>query len=49
MLLCEYATAFPEPSSDEELQLLETIKSAYRMADEDMVRIIRDYALMARH
>ena len=49
VLLCEYATAFPEPSSDEELQLLETIKSAYRMADEDMVRIIREYAAQVRH
>lgn len=49
VLLCEYATAFPEPQSDEEQQLLETIKSAYRMADEDMVRIIREYAQMVRH
>lgn len=49
LLLCEYATAFPEPETDEERQLLETIKSAYRMADEDMVRIIREYALMVRH
>lgn len=49
MLHCEYATAFPEPNTDEERQLLEMIKNAYRMADEDMLRIIREYALMARH
>lgn len=49
MLHCEYATNFPEPSTDEERSLLEAVKNAYRMVDEDMVRIIREYAQMVRH
>ena len=49
MLHCEYVTAFPEPNSDEEKQLLAMIQNAYRMADEDMLRIIREYSQEARH
>ena len=49
MLHCEYATNFPEPSTDEDQSLLEAVKNAYRMIDEDMVRLIREYALMVRH
>ena len=48
-LHCAYATNFPEPQNDEERSLLEAVKNAYRMIDEDMVRIIREYALMVRH
>ena len=49
MLQCEYATEFPEPARTEEKNLLEMVKNAYRMADEDMVRIIREYMQMSRH
>ena len=49
ILLCEYHTAFPEPDTDESKQLLEMVKNAYRMADEEMLRIIREDALVARH
>lgn len=49
VLYCEYATNFPEPSTDDERALLEAVKNAYRMGDEDMVRIIREYAQMVRH
>ena len=49
ILLCEYHTAFPEPDTDESKQLLETVKNAYRMADEEMLRIIREEAHLARH
>ena len=49
VLHCEYATEFPEPNTDEERQLLEMIKNAYRMADQDMLRIIREYSQEARH
>jgi hypothetical protein len=49
MLHCEYATNFPEPNTDEDRSLLEAVKNAYRMIDEDMVRLIREYALMVRH
>ena len=49
ILLCEYHTAFPEPDTDESKQLLEMVKNAYRMADEEMLRIIREEAHLARH
>ena len=49
VLLCEYQTEFPEPDSDEVRQLLEMVKNAYRMADEEMLCIIREEAHLMRH
>jgi hypothetical protein len=48
-LFCEYQTEFPEPDSDEVRQLLEMVKNAYRMADEEMLCIIREEAHLMRH
>jgi Domain of unknown function (DUF1857) len=45
----EYTTQFPEPSDDEERQLLGMVKAAYVAADADMIRIIRELALNVRH
>ena len=49
ILHCEYHTEFPEPDTDESRQLLEMVKNAYRMADEEMLRIIREDTDLARH
>lgn len=48
-LLCEYQTEFPEPTNPEEAQLLEMVKNAYALADEEMLDIIRADAQLARH
>ncbi len=48
-LQCAYQTAFPDPETDEAKQLLEMVKNAYRMADEEMIRIIREDAHSSRH
>jgi Domain of unknown function (DUF1857) len=48
-LICEYETQFPEPTNPEEQQLLEMVKSAYCLADEEMLDIIRADAHMVRH
>ena len=45
----EYITEFPEPSNDEERQLLGMVKAAYVAADTDTVRIIRELVSHTRH
>ena len=45
----EYITEFPEPSNDEERQLLGIVKAAYVAADADTIRIIRELVLHTRH
>jgi hypothetical protein len=40
----EYSTTLPEPTGSDERQTLEIVKSAYREADIDTVRLIRQFA-----
>lgn len=40
----EYATTLPTPDSEDTRQTSEIVKSAYREADIDTVRLIREYA-----
>lgn len=40
----EYATTLPTPDTEDERQTSEIVKSAYREADIDTVRLIREYA-----
>lgn len=45
----DYETDFPEASDEEEMNLLEVVKSAYRAADQDVVRVIRELLLSTQH
>ncbi|MGN6316005.1 SRPBCC family protein [Trinickia sp.] len=40
----EYATTLPAPDTEDDRQTSEIVKSAYREADIDTVRLIREYA-----
>jgi hypothetical protein len=40
----EYATTLPTPDTEDDRQTSEIVKSAYREADIDTVRLIREYA-----
>ncbi|HTJ91628.1 MAG TPA: SRPBCC family protein [Pararobbsia sp.] len=40
----EYSTTLPEPSGSDDRQTTEILKSAYREADIDTVRLIREFA-----